>query len=477
MNRARLERSVRRLGAFTLVEVLMAVLILGIGLLGLGAILPVVVNQQRQSSEKTFATLAQSSVEGYLFTDRVGSDARFRYSFNVELDANGNVPADQELRLRIGNQQVVVSLPTTIGAIQSAVSQVPVLAGVQVSGTDPVTNTSQNRQEYVFEVTFSGALGQAAVALNEVSMTGTSSVRSAEIVRVNAGAPSVGAGFWTNWASQTAGPSGDLIPGATNPDDIGLWLIPQTSSAERGAIQFGARQPSSATVPVVLDRRVVAPLLDRLHPTVESGMASPQFVWDVAVRRVSRDNPRGVQIATFLRRVDPKTRVDAGQSLWMAYGSTRANETERRWPVSVDLRGRATFDGRFQGGAYSSPIATPVIFREVTVENRRVRDRLQIESSPAPLRVVPDDVSMDASELFAAASQPGQQLVDNLGNVYTVIGVDDRDRQSATNRWLRITPPVPAGVPDTQTTENRSVRQVLFTPQVPARVFLTTVNP
>ena len=47
--------------AFTLVEVLMAVLILAIGLLGLGAVLPMVVRQQRDSADGTFGLIAMRS--------------------------------------------------------------------------------------------------------------------------------------------------------------------------------------------------------------------------------------------------------------------------------------------------------------------------------------------------------------------------------------------------------------------------------
>jgi prepilin-type N-terminal cleavage/methylation domain-containing protein len=47
---------------FSLIEVLMAVLILSLGLLGLGAIMPAVVKQQRVGADQTFGTLAARSV-------------------------------------------------------------------------------------------------------------------------------------------------------------------------------------------------------------------------------------------------------------------------------------------------------------------------------------------------------------------------------------------------------------------------------
>ena len=47
---------------FSLIEVLMAVLILSLGLLGLGAIMPAVVKQQRVGADQTFGTLAARTV-------------------------------------------------------------------------------------------------------------------------------------------------------------------------------------------------------------------------------------------------------------------------------------------------------------------------------------------------------------------------------------------------------------------------------
>ena len=56
------DRQARADGGFSLVEVLMAVLILSLGLLGLGAIMPAVVKQQRVGADQTFGTLAARTV-------------------------------------------------------------------------------------------------------------------------------------------------------------------------------------------------------------------------------------------------------------------------------------------------------------------------------------------------------------------------------------------------------------------------------
>lgn len=464
---------------FTLVEVLMAVLILSIGLLGLGAVLPVVVNQQRQSSERTFSTLANSAIDGLLFTDRVGADARFRLTFAVGLDGNGNVQADQSVLLRIGNRSVTLPMPTSASAIAAAVGAVPELSGVVVSGSDPVVNELNNRQDYSFDLTFTGRLGGAVIPESAVTATGQGgSVSNMQYRRISAGVATAGAELWGNWGMQTTGVAADLIPGASAAADAGLWFIPEPDQADVATIQLGVRQPASATVPVELDRRVALPLLDRVYPTVDSGMSGPQFVWDLGVRRLSPGPSRTVQVAAFLRRIDPKTRIAANQSLWQVYMGRGVTAEEEKWPVSIDAAGRPTFDGRKgSAGLYSRPIAVPVVFSNATIDGRQPRDRFQIEATPTQFLSVQSGVTIDAAGLFAIAAQPGQQLVDNLGNIYTVVGVDDRANTSVVNRWIRVTPPVPAGIEPTSTSDERTIRQVLMTPQVPARVILTTVNP
>lgn len=52
--------------AFSLIEVMIAILILALGLLGLGAVIPVVVKQQRSSSDTTLGISAARAAEAYL---------------------------------------------------------------------------------------------------------------------------------------------------------------------------------------------------------------------------------------------------------------------------------------------------------------------------------------------------------------------------------------------------------------------------
>jgi Tfp pilus assembly protein PilV len=62
MNRTRRSSfRTRALAAFSLIEVLISVLVLALGLLGLGAMFPVIIRQQRQATDATLGTMAANA--------------------------------------------------------------------------------------------------------------------------------------------------------------------------------------------------------------------------------------------------------------------------------------------------------------------------------------------------------------------------------------------------------------------------------
>lgn len=82
----------RSSGGFTLLEVLMAVLILGLGLLGLGALLPAVVKQQQRGADDTFGALALKAAEEYLRANTQFNDPDFWT--RMASDQNSPIPLD-----------------------------------------------------------------------------------------------------------------------------------------------------------------------------------------------------------------------------------------------------------------------------------------------------------------------------------------------------------------------------------------------
>lgn len=61
MTRTRFQRRHRALAAFSLIEVLISVLVLALGMLGLGAMFPVIIRQQRQATDATLGTMAANA--------------------------------------------------------------------------------------------------------------------------------------------------------------------------------------------------------------------------------------------------------------------------------------------------------------------------------------------------------------------------------------------------------------------------------
>ena len=365
--------------AFSLIEVMMAVLILGLGLLGLGAIMPVVVKQQRQGADWVQGTMAAQSA----------------------------------------------------------------MATVQ---------------------------GNA---------------------RINAE-------FWRTWAQTKPTSTTGLTPPERNfgnliPEDSKWWVV--RADALTGSIALGpSRSIEDFNNNVFQKQSVFIPLADRVYPTASAGVVKPNFVFDMAVRRLApRDLnanppvvPEGaskVQVAIFVRRVDPEIRVyvpdlspprylpsnaDPDFAYFLALTDISRPTVERRWPVSEETGialGEPTLSGRFETARYSHLLGVEVTF---TPGTDWPRDRIVL-GDPSP-----NQDSFAAGVVARNVIQPGQTLVDNLGNVYRVLGQDDRVSEPLA---MRIDPPVPPWVPATAAGQPDSLSQVLVSLQPPVAVLVQTVNP
>ena len=124
---------------------------------------------------------------------------------------------------------------------------------------------------------------------------------------------------------------------------------------------------------------------------------------------------------------------------------------------------------------YSQPLIVAIWdnrgFDDTDSDEKKHRDHLVLKnttSAPAVLQPPDASVEMDRFEILALASQPGQKLVDSLGNVYTVIESEADDG----NIVIKIDPPVPAGVKSSV-----EVWAVAFTPQIPIAVRVFEIQP
>ena len=370
-------RRVRAVAAFTLIEVLMSIFVLALGLLGLGALIPGIIREQRVASDRTLGIVVANDAKAYL-----------------------NARAD--LRR--------LALPPRAGLGTGA------------------------GQQYGF-------------------------------------------GAWLRddaWS------------------ETYLWdlnTIDATLFETEGAVVIGN--------PVGPARAARIPLADRLYPSPSSGLDAPQFVWDFVARRLPPVESEGfglladsdvpmtggsqldqwraaVEIAVFVRRVDTGIRVPAGDS---AYGLMLRSET---LPVGLESTGLPTGTGAdvSQSQIYAPPLTLAAEFDGTrrTVLTLSADDSL---SGNEPGSVVAVD------ERLVMASQVGQQLVDNLGNVYTVEELIELDAGSFAE--VRVRPAIPGWIPatgsgswdwDDEEAWSR-IRQVVFVPQPPATaiVFRIGVEP
>lgn len=241
----------------------------------------------------------------------------------------------------------------------------------------------------------------------------------------------------------------------------GSWMIPEVESGGSfpGQIRFSAG-----------GARLVLFLPNRLWPAPLPPDRAPQFVWDFAVHRVADGDTDlsndGVRVAIFVRRLDPRIRLTKDGLYRQLTDNTLASGA-RRVPVAVDDDGMPTYDGVGEPPLeYANLRTVRVEFRQGSPEDAR-RDRLYFDTSD------PEGGNPRTNVPWRLARQVGQKLVDNLGNVYTVI---EAGRTNLGQEYVRISPPVPASIPPSSEGAGQPalvcIREVLLSPQVPAAVLL-----
>ena len=503
-------------GAFTLVEVLMAVLILGIGLLGLGAVLPAVVKQQQASTESIMGTVAMNAAQASLRVGRQGRNEVQRIKVEVLLDPTTRaIPADASFRLSFPGsgdtpEIPVASLAANPQAIEDALTTLAGLVGdaatpertFRVSGSSTVNNTTL-AATITYDVEFIGRMGGARVELLEARGAGGV---TATVNRVVAGEPALDSTFWTALAKidpTTSGLThGSGLAAQLLPDDAG-WLVPDVetrsgTTRERGAVLLGVNAAGATYFPA--DRSLSIPLGERLQPSESAGggAAVPQYVWDMAVRRMgprrTGNDPFGVaygpgnqppehtkvQSVVFLRRVDGRLSAPANSTVFQALLARAGPAADLRWPVSFNTSTEAPAnDGLVSGRTYSPPIAWTVDYDPARLgpEGLANRDLIEVGGPGSPFNQVPAGATISRDAVFQMLAKPGQLLVDNLGNVYTVRGAVLASGYTYT---LRVSPPVPAGVPATDTNPEDgagSLRQIVFAPEGAVSARVEVVNP
>ncbi len=390
--------------AFSLIEVLIGVLVLALGLLGLGAIIPVVIREQRAAVSSTLGSEAAKAAKRYLLM-RPDLDPATGFYFN--------------------NATPQVAQPTI--------------------GWDV----------WLMDATW-----------------------SPEVVPPQT--PQANAYLWEPW--RTGGTKQNII--------LTAGSTPPWGSAGSIPGDFGWFFQRPGTLPPLYTTITLA---DRLWPNESmQGEASllpgvdphrPQFVWDFIGRRVQTapGEPRQLQVAIFVRPLDLNIRIPRGVH-------------QTRPPTPITLRDvvlnrglAATSDARVPVCSYPKSAGT----QQFLPTNAGVLGS-GVPSYSEPVFVdaqfdpaQPDRIQFPAlgfnDNAWKLLSTTGQKLLDNLGNVYTVLGIPDELEPGATSSTLEVIvdPPVPSYIPSSLTAGPNTLgalRQIVFTPQIPAAVEVFTIT-
>ncbi len=419
--------SKRVLSAFTLVEILISILILALGVLGLGALFPVIIREQRLGTDATAGVSVSNSARAMLTQSEWGAGLGTLDGTVHPILSNGNRAAGTQFLWNVLRNPNYLSKMHAGDLVQKGLGK-----GYQFNSTTGISTTFQ-------------FYGQGEWYTSVVDpMTGTLQLGYPE---VNNAALSI-SGVGTVYYSDTA-----ICKGSVN-----------------------------------------VPVAARLYPSGQE----PQFVWDVAFQRVTdfehTHNPilDAVRAVVFVRRLDPRLRISgAATSIRDAItnGSLLVQPADRKFPVSeIIATGDPALDGSTQPTSqyqYSGIKTCEIEFQfdtSPTAPQLNHRDRLY-----QPQQWVYGQ-PVNLPRVWAQMKQPGQKLVDNLGNVYTVVG-SGTEPGVGSGEYLKVDPPIPESVTKeraaplaAETTayppgdySKRAIRQVAFTPQIPVSVTLVEV--
>jgi prepilin-type N-terminal cleavage/methylation domain-containing protein len=402
---------------FSLIEVLIAVLVLGVGLLGLASVFPVVISQQRDASDVIRGGAASTAIRAQIRANPeiVGE----LLSQDGVIDADEPNPGGTDVpNQTTTDAEPIFGMDPTFNPLDP-----PNIAQVQNGRYNPLTGFS-----YLWEADW-------------------------------------------NWSPAPGQPIGAMNVGVQPYLTTGGVFF--RDPGERQAAGIGNNQP---------DLPVAARLFPRPYSVPGNGaFDGPQFVWDF----VPRVRPGGdIQLVVFVRRISTGIRVGSGRTL----SDVLTDTTNRVYPVSREPgTGVPTTDGT---GEYAMPMSAQVlpIPSQDYPARRQARDQanepLNLPDGIRVLATQADQIStVDGFEDIEPLAAVGQQFVDNLGVVRTVVEVLAVNDTNETVD-LRVEP---AFVRNTiepafaatltgdfardEAARIGKLRQIVFTPQVPIDVF------
>ena len=218
--------------------------------------------------------------------------------------------------------------------------------------------------------------------------------------------------------------------------------------------------------------QVVLPLAQRLYPLPMVSQTASQFVWDMAARLISPNDPSGsaIEVAVFVRPIDPGIRRPINSQTGKPYSLTATlldpfNEIagrDRKYPISVDRRGRPTLDG--SKGLYSLPVVASVSLPGTSPESK--------------FMLIDKVVSANTDETVASQvlGVVGKRFLDRNGKMYQVVSTQAIGSGNNKRVIIEFDPPFPD--PEGDGVNPDEVNPIIFVPQMtPVKPFLFRVQP
>eukprot|EP01026_Neomeris_dumetosa_P034236 TRINITY_DN2753_c0_g1_i5.p2 TRINITY_DN2753_c0_g1~~TRINITY_DN2753_c0_g1_i5.p2 ORF type:complete len:435 (-),score=37.07 TRINITY_DN2753_c0_g1_i5:498-1802(-) len=427
--------------AFTLIEVLIAVLVLSLGVLGLGAIFSVGIPQQRIASDQIQAINVAASAKAALLGNAKLNDRR-----------NVLVPDDIQLKGWYGLQQRVADDPAEVFRVDRTWSPM----GEWIL---PVRDLTDND------------LDERWIAMDPIADNGDRDVGEIVIVATDDDLQGDEKSYVRLGVEQRLSPA----PYTQNAEPKYVWdfIARRVPSGNRDIV-------SNLVEPTQQDQIEIAVFVRKVDPGIQ-----------VQARRRGDDDDR-LRFGNRLRLGDYLT-MNAEQITGDVAG--QINASLRVVPVSADIdssqprRDGRTFSAGNEVGEYAMVYGVGVAdvatypggsgglgggaFQEIP------RDRLPLEAWGV-------DPENDENRL-RLATQTGHRLLDRFGTVYEILGIDEELTEQLGTPVVRIDPPAPRHFetpadfryppnPDSPNDLLRT-RAFLTTPQTPLAIEVFRVTP
>lgn len=369
--------------AFTLLEILISVVVLAIGLVGVVAIFPAVIDLQRRAQDVVIGSAATTSAEAVL----VGT-----FVENSSLDWN-EWADDVERKDMFTVFNILRKDP-----------------GISVRDARVPSGTTGYVYDFLWDVRWEWERSEN---------------RNTEDVLVETGDLVLGGG--NSYDPDIAASTQNILPQITL--GLGQRLLPDAASGQDPRYVYD-----------MVVRRVDAGI--GFSPRGGSGTRTYEKRIET-----SRLDELPLQIAVFVRRIDRNIRVPLGVSLREAITGERENpednrpvdDDDRRLPLAVrtDDFSKLIQNGKPGEHAYSRPLAA--LLRSETISQSVPDSAVYDLFDPLTLRF--NDPKIVAETAATSLSQIGQLFVDNTGVVRRVVALIPKDNRTGDQVFLQIEPP------------------------------------